>query len=80
MRPVNLPTGTDAASLQTALRQIEQASQEDAMVIADDYTVTLPATLQRTFNPGTATLADVANVLATFLWDLQHRGSNRGES
>jgi hypothetical protein len=61
------------------VRKLEDASHEDAMIIADAYTVTAPATPVRTLNPATATVTDVANFLATFISDLQKRTINRVE-
>jgi hypothetical protein len=63
------------------LRTLEEASYEDAMVIADAYGVTLPAnfTPVRTIDPTTASLQVLANFVATFITDLQKRSINRAE-
>lgn len=78
----NPPEGTlqQSPSLRfvfNALREIEQAADEDyAADAADGFTVT-NYTETRTLNAATATATDVANVLATFLFDLKKRGSKR---
>lgn len=61
-----------------ALQLIELASQEDADIasIAQDFTVS-NYTDTRTLNAGTATVADVANVLCTFIDDIKNRGMKR---
>jgi hypothetical protein len=60
-----------------ALREIEKASAEaDAGQVADAFTLS-NYTETRTLNAGAATLGDVANVLATFISDLQKRGTKR---
>jgi hypothetical protein len=60
-----------------ALRAIEVASTEDyAADAADGFDVT-NYTETRTLDASTATATDVANVLATFLFDLKKRGSKR---
>ena len=58
-----------------AIQTIEQASHEDAdvSVIAQDFTIS-NYTETRTLNAGTATLADLANVVATFIDDIKARG------
>lgn len=63
------------------LRLLEEASQEDAMVIADAYNVTLPGGFNpvRTIDPSTASLTVLANFIATFITDLQKRSINRAE-
>jgi hypothetical protein len=60
-----------------ALREIEKASAEaDAGQVADAFTLS-NFTETRTFDAGAATLADVRNVVATFIFDLQKRGTKR---
>jgi hypothetical protein len=61
-----------------ALHDIENASIEDAMVVADAYTVS-NFTASRTLNAGTATTTQLANFIATFIDDLQKRSPNRVE-
>lgn len=56
-----------------ALAEIERASYEDLSAVAGDFTVS-NFTETRTLNAGAATLADVANVLCTFIQDMQNRG------
>lgn len=60
-----------------ALKEIEHASSEDyASDAADSFEIT-NYTETRTLDAATATATDVANVLATFLFDLKKRGSKR---
>lgn len=67
----------DAAWAVRALKQIEQASYEDAELIFDDYTITGTFTDTRTLDVATATLADLIAFVATLVTDLQKRGQNR---
>ena len=60
----------------TALQTIERASHDDTSKIADSYTVT-SGTTNRALNPSTATVAQVAQVLGTYLTDMKQRGVNR---
>ncbi len=62
-----------------ALEQISQASDEDALTIADAFTVTGTYTPTRTLNAGTATTAQLAAFVATFISDLTKRGTNRSQ-
>ena len=81
MRPVQLGFrfgGSFETWAEAALRQIEHASQEDATIIADAFTVS-NFTVTRTLDAGTATATQIANFLATFIDDLQKRGTNRAE-
>ena len=66
------------AYLDRVLTEIADASLIDALKIADEYTVT-NFTATRALDAGTATATQVANVLATFIDDLQRRGSNRSQ-
>lgn len=59
-----------------AFREIELASYEDTLTVADDLTVSNVSDL-RTFDASTATLADVRNFLATFISDMKKRGMKR---
>ena len=71
--------GNEAAFRDWVLRafaEIERQSFNDVHVIAKDFSVT-GHTATRTLNAGTATLANVANVLCTFIEDLQKRGMKR---
>lgn len=60
-----------------ALKQIERASFEDIAEVADAYTVT-NLTPTRTLDVSTATTADIAAVLGTFITDMKNRGVKRG--
>lgn len=74
-----LPGEAFESYVKRSLVQIAEASGEgDAAIIADAYTIG-EFTPTRTLSPATATVSDVANVLATFLDDLQRRGSSRDQ-
>jgi len=60
-----------------ALQEIENASYEDIAEVADAYTITGTLTETRELNVTTPTAANVANVLATLITDIQRRGSKR---
>jgi hypothetical protein len=62
-----------------ALREIERASFEDAIEVADAYTFVLPDpfTETRELDVETPSTANIAAVLATFIQDLQRRGTTR---
>ena len=62
--------------LRRALQQIADASLEDALTIADGFTVT-NFTPTRSLNAGTATVTQLANVFATWIDDLKRRGPGR---
>lgn len=84
MRPIqtiakpgpNAPLERKVDWLMNVIDRIEAASQEDTGAIADPYSVTNTTPL-RTINAQTATLAQVAEVVATFLSDMKKRGMNR---
>jgi hypothetical protein len=82
MRPLSLGyrffSEDFTAWAERAFREIENASQEDAIVVADSYTVS-NFTATRTLNAGTATLPQLAAFVATFIDDLQKRSPNRVE-
>jgi hypothetical protein len=61
-----------------ALRDIERASYEsDPALIATDFSVT-NFTETRTLDVGTATLTDLKNFVATFIYDMQRGGAKKG--
>jgi hypothetical protein len=64
--------------MERAIREIERASLEDAMIVADSYTVS-NFTESRSLSASTATTAQLANFVATFIYDLQRRSANRAE-
>jgi hypothetical protein len=67
--------------LEWALDRIEEimlASQEEALAIADPFTVDNPPTPRRTLDAASGTLAEVRETLCTLLGDMKRRGSNRG--
>lgn len=82
MRPVsfgNAPSDPKAFRewIIRGFRQAEIASNDiDPARVADAFTVS-NYTETRTLDAGTATAADIANVLATFIGDLKKRGSKR---
>lgn len=72
-----LQASPDMRFVLESLREIEKASAEgDAGQVADAYTLS-NFTETRTLDASTATATDVADVLATFIFDLQKRGSKR---
>jgi hypothetical protein len=85
MRPVSLGKAANPKDLEAwkkwveqALAEIERATYEDLSAVAQDFTVT-NFTEARTIDAGTATLADVTNVLCTLIRDLQNRGMKRSQ-
>jgi hypothetical protein len=60
-----------------ALREIEHASYEDAIAVADSYSANSTFTETREVNVTAPSTANLAAVLATFLSDLRKRGVNR---
>ncbi len=81
MRPVRFGTplpGQELRFILDALHDIERASQEDALTIADDFVVTNAVEL-REINTATCTLAQLAQFVATLVDDFQKRGQNRVE-
>jgi Holliday junction resolvasome RuvABC endonuclease subunit len=74
--PSNAPLERKVEWIMDMLDRIVKASQEDTATIADSFEIT-NATPNRTLDSGTATLAQVAQVVATFLSDMKKRGMNR---
>jgi hypothetical protein len=62
-----------------ALREIENASYEDAVEVADAYSTNSTFTETREINVTAPTTANLAAVLATLILDLQRRGVNRSD-
>lgn len=60
--------------VEEAFRQIQEASYEGVETVAQDYQAT-NYTASRTLNAGTATLAQLANVVATLLNDMRNLGT-----
>lgn len=58
-------------------RQIESATAEDIEAVVADFTVTGTLTELRTIDAGTATLAQVRDVLCTLISDIKKRGQKR---
>lgn len=85
MRTVSLGKAANPKDLEAwkkwveqALAEIERATYEDLSAVAGDFTVT-NFTETRTLDAGTATLADVTNVLCTFIQDIRNRGMKRSQ-
>ena len=81
MRPVSFgplpPAATTDQKLDwiiRSLREIENASAEDAIAVADSYGASAPFTPTRQLNVTAPTAANIAAVLASFLADLRKRG------
>jgi hypothetical protein len=77
MRAVSFIGGTDLASLAQKVQELCNASQEVTEEVTDAFTIVGTFTPTRTLNMSTATLADLRNVVATFLSDMQKRGTQR---
>lgn len=85
MRPISLGRPnviSDETSFRTwvmqCMAEIERASYDDLVAIANDFTVS-NHTRTRTLDAATGTLADVKDVLCTFIEDLQNRGMKRSQ-
>lgn len=84
MRPVSLnrPASKSPEAfkkwIEECFAELERASYEDISAIVQDFTVT-NHTATRTLDAGTATLADVTNVLCTLIRDMQNRGMKRSQ-
>ncbi len=60
-----------------SIREIENASIDDAIAVADSYSTDTTFTTTRILNVSAPTVANIAAVLATFFTDLQKRGINK---
>lgn len=60
-----------------AVREIENASGEDPIAVANSYSADTPATVTRIVNVTSPTVANLAAVLSTFIADLRRRGVNK---
>jgi hypothetical protein len=60
-----------------SMREIENASGEEPIAVADSYSSDIPATPTRQVNVTSPTAANLAAVLASFIADLQRRGINK---
>jgi hypothetical protein len=81
MRPVSfgpLPPGAGTEQkldwIIRSLREIENASVEDAIAVADSYSANSTFTPTRQLNVTAPTAANIAAVFASFLGDLRKRG------
>jgi hypothetical protein len=81
MRPVSFGPLPPAASADQkldwiirSLREIENASAEDAIAVADSYSANSTFTPTRQVNVTSPTAANIAAVLASLLVDLRKRG------
>lgn len=77
MRRIVLGNGSDLAWVLGSLRKIEQASVEGVEGVIDGFTITSDFVETRTLDTTTATVADLANLIATMITDIQKRGANR---
>lgn len=85
MRPVTFgrPPGFDIRDpfqrwAMECMSEIERAAQDDVALLAKDFTIE-NHTATRTLDVGTATTSDIANVLCTFIEDMQKRGMKRSQ-
>ena len=60
-----------------SLREIENASAEGAIAVADSYGANSTLTPTRQLNVASPTAANIAAVLASFFADLRKRGVNK---
>lgn len=65
--------------VQQCMAEIERASYDDIVIVANDYTLTNNSTKQRTLDATAGTLADVRLVLSTFIDDIKKRGMKRSQ-
>jgi len=73
------PLADRVAWLERSMQLVLAASQADPAEIADAYVIdNAPALPFRVFDASTATLADVRNVIATWINDWRQRGTSRG--
>lgn len=80
---LNRPNNSDDAKafrewVMQCMAEIERASYDDPVTVANDFSVS-NHTKTRTLDAGTATLADVTNVLCTLIEDIQNRGMKRSQ-
>ncbi len=87
MRPLSLGPPRRTATIEDrlewiedSLMAIERASTEEDLAVADDYAVTGPASVSRTIDATSPTLAQTSNVLAQLLTDMKERGPFRYEA
>lgn len=76
MRPVSPIVGADLASVANKVNELARASQDVTEEVADPFKIA-NLTKQYTLDPATATVQDVARVLATLINDLKARGTHR---
>ena len=81
MRPVSLGPLPPGAGIDQkldwiirSLREIENASAEDAIAVADSYGANSTYPTTRQLNVTAPTASNIAAVLASFLADLRNRG------
>ena len=68
------PSAYSERDMQEILSRLEQRITDLEGAFANNWRISQPVTLNRAFDPATATLADVANCLATLLNDLRKVG------
>lgn len=76
MRPVSPIVSNDIAGLSRKVSELCLASQDVTEEVADPFTLA-NLTKQYALDVNTATIADVARVLATLINDLKQRGTHR---
>lgn len=77
-RPQNGDAKAFADWAASCFEEIDRASQDDMAGIVNDFEVA-NYTATRSLDAGTATTADIANVLCTLIADLKNRGSKRSQ-
>jgi hypothetical protein len=75
--PFNAGTEQKIDWIVRALQEVELASNEDPIAVADSYGTDTSFTTTRILNVTAPTASNIAAVLASFLADLRKRGVNR---
>jgi hypothetical protein len=75
--PFNAGTEQKIDWIVRALQEIELASNEDPIAVADSYGTDTSFTTTRILNVTSPTAANLAAVFASFIADLQRRGINK---
>jgi hypothetical protein len=75
--PFNAGTEQKIDWIVRALQEVELASNEDPIAVADSYGTDTTFTTTRILNVTAPTASNIAAVLASFLADLRKRGVNR---
>jgi hypothetical protein len=75
--PFNAGTEQKIDWIVRALQEVELASNEDPIAVADSYGTDTSFTITRQLNVTAPTASNIAAVLASFLADLRKRGVNK---